>query len=441
MTHKAEDAILVNPPAEISLKDKALAELNVIDAGIARLKEQHDGKVYAVATTVGMKEASKARMSIRECRYKVPTIVDNTKKQLKVIAKNVEAEGERIIAALLEIETPIHEQIKSEEERKQKEKEEKAAAEKLRKDNILSAIRPFHTIVTEYTGRNSDDLKGALELTQGAELTEDKFQEFYDEGVMAKNAAVAGLQVLLDKALASEEEARRLAAERAELEEMKRKLEEIAAADQKRIEEERAAAEKERQAEREKFEQEQARVRAEMKAEQERQQAELAEKMKAAQAEQERQQAEAEKQQAAAQAEIDRQRAELEEAQRIQREKEEAEQKKKDKEAENERVAELLGLNDSAPVEEPPVAPVLVTGERYVKPVPPVDPYEHYRFTGVCSECGQPFYKEAFDAARAFIDSHIADPDITDEMRENFYKYQAAIERLDRHQREDHEQP
>ena len=39
-------------------------------------------------------------------------------------------------------------------------------------------------------------------------------------------------------------------------------------------------------------------------------------------------------------------------------------------------------------------------------------------------------YAHAFKAAQAFIDSHVADPDITNEMCETYAKYQESIEFL-----------
>ena len=56
--------------------------------------------------------------------------------------------------------------------------------------------------------------------------------------------------------------------------------------------------------------------------------------------------------------------------------------------------------------------------------------YENDSFTGNCTACGQPFYKEAFEAAKAFIDSHVADPDISGEMCDRYAEYQDALGRL-----------
>jgi hypothetical protein len=58
------------------------------------------------------------------------------------------------------------------------------------------------------------------------------------------------------------------------------------------------------------------------------------------------------------------------------------------------------------------------------------DKYYDHRFTRYCPTCGQQFYKEAFEAAKAFIDSHAADPDLTAEMIDKYAHYQIALKRL-----------
>ena len=61
--------------------------------------------------------------------------------------------------------------------------------------------------------------------------------------------------------------------------------------------------------------------------------------------------------------------------------------------------------------------------------------YDHDRFCGTCDRCRQPFYKEVFEAAKAFIDSHVGDPDTTDEMCDRYLEYQDALLRLKLKQR------
>ena len=58
------------------------------------------------------------------------------------------------------------------------------------------------------------------------------------------------------------------------------------------------------------------------------------------------------------------------------------------------------------------------------------DQYEGRRFKKYCPTCGQRFYQEAFEAAKAFIDSHVADPDLTENMVETYAAYIEAVGRL-----------
>ena len=39
-------------------------------------------------------------------------------------------------------------------------------------------------------------------------------------------------------------------------------------------------------------------------------------------------------------------------------------------------------------------------------------------------------YYKAFKAAKAFIDSHAGDPDMTQEMRDRYYEYEMALNRV-----------
>lgn len=58
------------------------------------------------------------------------------------------------------------------------------------------------------------------------------------------------------------------------------------------------------------------------------------------------------------------------------------------------------------------------------------DTYEDDRFTGRCPSCGQEFYKEAFETAKAFIDSHLAGPDLSQEKIDRYEIYLEALGRL-----------
>jgi len=58
------------------------------------------------------------------------------------------------------------------------------------------------------------------------------------------------------------------------------------------------------------------------------------------------------------------------------------------------------------------------------------DRYEYIRFSKYCSTCGQQFYKAAFEAAEEFIDSHVSDPDQTNEMCRKYAIYIDEVEKL-----------
>ena len=92
--------LITSKTALVALEKAALAELSVVDAGIAALRRKYRNKTYDVATAEGMDAARKARMDIRDRRFKVPHIVKDQKAAIKKVAEKVDSEGERIVAAL-----------------------------------------------------------------------------------------------------------------------------------------------------------------------------------------------------------------------------------------------------------------------------------------------------------------------------------------------------
>ncbi len=59
------------------------------------------------------------------------------------------------------------------------------------------------------------------------------------------------------------------------------------------------------------------------------------------------------------------------------------------------------------------------------------DKYDTCKFSRYCPTCGQVFYVEAFEAAKAFIDLYVADSDLTPEMVDCYAEYQEALKCLE----------
>lgn len=231
--------------AEYSLRDAALQELSTVDAGIAALVEQYGGKTYDVMSTAGMDEAKKARMAIRECRYKVPKIEKEKLDLLRDIGKDIKTEAARITTALFAIENPIHDQIEAETQRKAEEKAEKEriAAEALAKLNDMILV--ISKLPLRCLNQNSawiGEFAATIEAQQiGGEFT----GEIRVRAEAAKADAVAEIRSIHASTVEAEEKAAALKieqeAETLRLEAEKAERERLAAIEREAMEKEQAA--------------------------------------------------------------------------------------------------------------------------------------------------------------------------------------------------------
>lgn len=229
----------------IAKAEAALTEFDKISAGLTELRTKYQGVVFDVKTASGMKAASAARAEIREPRYATEKARKAAKAPLLALGKNIEERASYITDSLLEIETPIDEQIKAEERRKEEEREAKMRAEQERIATIQALIEDIKRPAIEMVGRSSASIDDAMDEVLEIRIDE-RFGEFKDIAEEAKVQTITKLTELHTAALANEAEQVRIAAERVELERLR------AEADRRQKEDaERAAAEIRKRAEEE----------------------------------------------------------------------------------------------------------------------------------------------------------------------------------------------
>lgn len=271
----------------ITQVENALTEFEKLSAGLAELAERFPPDlVYDVTTGKGMVEAVAHRAAWREPRLAVERLRKQAKAPVLTLGKDIDARAAWLTEQLLIGERPIDQLIKAEEARKEAIKQARIDAEAGRIIAIQEAIAEINMAAMGAAGKPSTDIAEELERVRTMPLDEAVYQEMMPQAVAAQAATVAKLDIALKAALHTEAEAARLAAERVELEELRK-----AAAEQKARDEAAARAEQQRVA-----------------AEQAERQRVLDEQAAAAAA----QQAEATRALAEQQMEIDRQRAELE---------------------------------------------------------------------------------------------------------------------------------
>lgn len=194
-----------------AVRTAALAELNPIAAGIAAMTTKFENVVYDVSTPKGMKEATAARLEIREVRYKVPHIVKERRAQLRDVTNDLQAEGDRIVAALLALETPIDQQITAEQTRKAEEK----AREQKRVADLRTRIAAINATPGHNTGKTAAEIEAALTEMREASVPQD-FAEFQAEADTAHANAITKLETMLAERQKYEAEQAELAAFRAD---------------------------------------------------------------------------------------------------------------------------------------------------------------------------------------------------------------------------------
>ncbi|SDF79702.1 MULTISPECIES: hypothetical protein [unclassified Duganella] len=259
---------------------------------LAALKLEADAITPDASTTAGMDVCIKYRAAFRDdVRIAGEKARADRKAPILQIGKLLDTRYRDLVEAVAPYEAKFHNAIEAEKKRK----EELKAAEAARQEELRQRLVAIRELPLQAIGKTSAEI-GAMLTALDADEPGDDFGTLLDAAKLAHADAIAKLTVAQTAAAAGEAEAKRIAAERAELQQLRE-----AAAERKRLadaEADRIAAEQKAEADR------LAALAAEQEAAALREREEAAAKLKAeadAQAEKNR----------LAQAEIDRQLAEL----------------------------------------------------------------------------------------------------------------------------------
>jgi len=201
---------------DLQLVQTALAEIDLVSAGISELKKRYAGMVYDVTTAEGMAEATAARKAINSPIIKVEKIRKDGKAPILELGRKLDGEAKRITAELDAIKRPIELQIDM-----QKAKEEQAAqVERERIAAITETIAGLHRVPSEMGGKSSAEIAKRIAALQEHDLSE-WADEFIVDAEKARAGAIAALQQLHAGAVAQEQtavvEKARIEQERTEL--------------------------------------------------------------------------------------------------------------------------------------------------------------------------------------------------------------------------------
>lgn len=264
-------------------------EYSKTEAALAALRESYANAKYDVTKAAEMKAARTARAEIRGYRVDLEKMRKEIKAPALERCRLIDSEAKRITGELLKLEQPIDEQIKAEEARKEAERQAAIEAEERRVATIQEHIADFGAYVEKCVQQNlpAERVEAMITELSELELTEDRFQEFLPNAQDARNAALSRLREIHAATVEREAEAERIAAEREELERLRK-------ADAERQAKERAEREKAEAEARAKREAEEAAERKRLEAQRKEQEAEQ-KRLAAERAEIDRQQREAAK--------------------------------------------------------------------------------------------------------------------------------------------------
>jgi colicin import membrane protein len=237
--------------SEVLAQGTKIAEYNPTEAGLADLRHRLASVVFDVTTTKGLTEARKARAEVRTLRTSLERKRVEIKAPALAHARLIDDEAKRITRELLELETPIDEQIQAEENRKEQERVARERAEQERIARIRTLIAEMAAVPAASVGMGSARLQKNIDYLLELEVSVSTYAELHPEALSVREIAVAQLRQALTAKVADEAEQERVAAERIELARLRKAEDERQAAESKRLAEEALKLRRDRELEEE----------------------------------------------------------------------------------------------------------------------------------------------------------------------------------------------
>ena len=202
----------------------SVAAFDKVVAGLTILQEQYGGIVFDVSTTKGLEAAKNARAAVREPRYELERVRKAAKEPLLNLGKQLDNRAKSINMAILEIETPIDDQIKNEETRKEAEKQAKIDAELKRVENIKSIISTIHNMPHQALNRTALEVSKLIDIAEST-IIDDSLEEFKEEATAALSKTIIALKDIHTQRILFDIEQERIKTEREELARLRAKQE------------------------------------------------------------------------------------------------------------------------------------------------------------------------------------------------------------------------
>jgi hypothetical protein len=217
--------------AEVKALDNALVILNPqqfatelfkpFEDQLASAKRAASRVKYDIATKEGMTKAKELRATFVSIRTTADKAKTAAKRPIDESGKLILAHFNKLAEAAKAEEAKHDQAIKDEEARIEAEKQAKIAAERVRIEAIEGRIAHIRGIPEKFRDAESEVVQAMLDKMLQTQLEPAKYDEHLEEALTEWNRTIDTLRNLHQQALAREEEARRVAAERAELERLR----------------------------------------------------------------------------------------------------------------------------------------------------------------------------------------------------------------------------
>jgi len=215
----------------LTLPQRAAVALGAVDYE-AKIKEQVAAStdITAVIDPAGREQAHRIGMNLLKLRTGIKAVGEAARKDATDFSKAVIAKGKDLIALITPEENRVFELRDAYDTKVEAEKQAAIAKERERITEIQADIAAIHDTPLELVGKSAADIQVAAATVAAIVVDKERFAEFEKDAAKVVAEVSAKLASLHAAAVANEEEAARIAAERAELAQLRE-----AAAEARRI--------------------------------------------------------------------------------------------------------------------------------------------------------------------------------------------------------------
>lgn len=193
-------------------------------AGIAELVKRFRGAVFDVRTPKGMKDAKSAAAVIKTPRFAIERLRKEAKAPILALGRSLDKMAGDLTAQIRALEDPIVLQIQSEVNRVERERQDLVDAENNRVNVIKEKIANLFDGVDQVicSNRTSANLVKCIAAYKSRPIDRQEYAEFFRDAETTWSAAVARLEAHLKLVITREAEDKQIAADRAELEQLRK---------------------------------------------------------------------------------------------------------------------------------------------------------------------------------------------------------------------------